>query len=333
MTKRYEGLNGIRVLAMIGILVMHVLENLPFKQQLEYVHVLFGKMGYLTSLFMMVSAFSVCCGYYDKILTGGFKSIEEFYAKRFKKIFPFFAFLTIIDIIISPSLASMIEGFANFTLIFGLIPHENITVIGVGWTLGVIFLFYILFPFFVFIMKDKRKYFITLICSLLYSFIFNDYFGLQKVDFLFCAVYFVAGCGIYLYRNEITKIFKRIPTLILIIVVTIINTCIESIDIYLRLPLFALILIYGLVVSDRKSILNTNIMKWLSEVSLEIYLSHMFIYRILEKVGILQVSLNSYVLYFIICILVILGTIVLGKGFQLIYEKICILYKHILKGV
>lgn len=55
------------------------------------------------------------------------------------------------------------EAFANMTLSFGLIPGNDISVVGVGWFLGVIFLFYMLFPFFVFLMGTKEA-------SLVYDF-------------------------------------------------------------------------------------------------------------------------------------------------------------------
>ncbi|KDS55941.1 acyltransferase domain protein [Phocaeicola vulgatus str. 3975 RP4] len=48
------------------------------------------------------------------------------------------------------SKGSLFEAFMNCTLVFGLLPNNSLEVIGVGWFLGTVFLFYMLFPFFVF---------------------------------------------------------------------------------------------------------------------------------------------------------------------------------------
>lgn len=144
--KRYDALDGIRVFAMLGVLIMHVLANVSYREELSNLYAYIMYFGRFTSLFMAVSAFSVSCGYFDKIQNESYESIEKFYKRRFSKIFPFFAFITILDVILEFSKGTVFEGFANLTLVFGLIPHESITVIGVGWTLGVIFVFYLLYP-------------------------------------------------------------------------------------------------------------------------------------------------------------------------------------------
>lgn len=99
---------------------------------------------------MMVSGFGMCCGYYQKIVNQKI-SVEDFYKKRYIKIWPYFALLCALDFVISPSKESLFEVFANLTLCQGLLPNAKISVIGVSWTLAVIFVFYMLFPFFCFL--------------------------------------------------------------------------------------------------------------------------------------------------------------------------------------
>ena len=95
----------------------------------------------------MVSAFGMCCGYYEKFKAGTI-NIEAFYKRRYEKLWPFFALLCILDVVISPSADSVYEIFANLTMLQGLLPNPQISVVGVSWTLAVIFVFYLLFPFF-----------------------------------------------------------------------------------------------------------------------------------------------------------------------------------------
>ena len=73
---------------------------------------------------MVISAFGMCCGYYEKILKNEI-TLEKFYVKRFKKILPFFALLVFVDLIMSPSIESLYEAFADLTLMFGFLPNAG----------------------------------------------------------------------------------------------------------------------------------------------------------------------------------------------------------------
>ena len=90
---------------------------------------------------MMISAFSLCCGYYKKFKENNIE-LEKFYKRRYQRIWPYFAILCTLDLIVSHNLKSLYEWFADLTLAYGLLPNANLEVIGVGWFLGVIFVFY-----------------------------------------------------------------------------------------------------------------------------------------------------------------------------------------------
>ena len=112
---RYEGIDGLKAYAIIGIALMHVLANGKY----GIGGFVFGKLipnfANLVFLFMMVSGFGMCCGYYQKIIDRKI-SVEEFYSKRYIKIWPYFALLCALDFVISPSKNSLYEVFANLTL-------------------------------------------------------------------------------------------------------------------------------------------------------------------------------------------------------------------------
>lgn len=74
----------------------------------------------------------------------------------------FFALLCVLDIAISPGKAVFYEFLADLTLCFGLLPNANISVIGVGWFIGLVFVFYMLFPFFCFLLSTKKRAWISL---------------------------------------------------------------------------------------------------------------------------------------------------------------------------
>lgn len=325
-TKRYDALDGIRVLAMAGILVMHVLANLDYRDELavQYSYIMY--FGKFTSLFMMVSAFSVSCGYYKK-LQGGFSNIEKFYSKRYAKILPFFAFITLVDVALNFSKESIFEGFANITLVFGLIPHESISVIGVGWTLGVIFVFYLLYPFFVYLMKSRTRFYMAYIATLIYAFVVNDYFDLGKVDFLFCACYFMGGAWLFLNKEKIEQKGRRFSLLLAIIVLSIIfYACVFKMKCALNVVqyiLFLIICMYAIVVSNERTLLSNKIVGFLSGISLEVYLCHMIVYRIVEKLHLLHIFKSAISSYILVCILVFAGSVVGSVLFQKMYHIVC----------
>lgn len=335
MKKRYfPALDGLRAYAALGIVLMHVLTNGMYE-----LGALSGVIKSFTDfvfLFMMVSSFSVCCGYYDKTLKGGLKP-AEFYGRRFKKILPFFALLTLIDIVMSPSISSVYEAFANLTLCFGLLPNPDINVIGVGWFLGVVFVFYIIFPFLCALMSNKRRAWITFLAALAFNILCTVYFfnadhvasGFRdRANIMYCAVYFTAGMLIYLYRDKLvfSKLWQRLVSLAAIIVTAAAYYAFGS-NVITTLAVFFAILIYAVGVPDTKSrILQNRLTAFLSKISMEIYLCHMLFFRALEKLNLTKPFGNDAVSYIAVTIAVIIGAVVFSvaaqKGFERAGKKI-----------
>lgn len=67
---RYPGLDVVRVIAIAGIVLMHVLANGNYDLSGFLFEKVIGTAGNFTILFMMVSAFGMCCGYYEKFKAG-----------------------------------------------------------------------------------------------------------------------------------------------------------------------------------------------------------------------------------------------------------------------
>ena len=66
----YPGLDVVRVIAIAGIVLMHVLANGNYDLSGFLFEKVIGTAGNFTILFMMVSAFGMCCGYYEKFKAG-----------------------------------------------------------------------------------------------------------------------------------------------------------------------------------------------------------------------------------------------------------------------
>lgn len=315
--ERYESINGLRVFAAIGILILHVFSNMPVKPAqsifTDAINIIFP--GF-TIMFMTLSGFSLFCGYYHRFKENRI-SLNDFYTKRYKKTLPFFGFITLLDLVVSPSIGSAYEAFANFTLAFGLLPDAgNIEVIGVGWFLGVLFLFYMLFPFFVFLLDNKRRGWFILALSIIFSTIGSSYFGINRTNMIYSAPYFILGGMIFLYKESIKSIIRKYSGLAFAI-------CIASILIYLyvyvfrkfelynfesKMFIFCLWLIYA-IGADNK-LMHNKVIDYICNFRLEIYLSHMVIFRAIEKVHLENYITQPDVLFITVLAATIIGTII-----------------------
>ena len=109
--KKYEQLNGLRAIAAIGIVMMHVRANSDVRYGGYFVYSNIGKMSDFVFLFMMVSAFSLCCGYYEKFKNGTITP-NLFYKRRYSRILPFWAILVLLSVVIphSPNKAALTKA-------------------------------------------------------------------------------------------------------------------------------------------------------------------------------------------------------------------------------
>ena len=149
--ENYSSLDGLRAYAAVGIVLMHVQANLVIKPSDNFLNGdIIPWFTNFTLLFMIISAFSMCCGYYERVKSGAITP-AKFYAKRYHRAWPFFAMMVMISFAMDPSWSTFCQSFADLTMCFNLLPNPNIEVIGVGWFLGTVFTFYMLFPFFTFL--------------------------------------------------------------------------------------------------------------------------------------------------------------------------------------
>ena len=163
---------------------------------------------------MILSSFSMCCGYYQKFYKNEI-SIEQFYKKRFHRIWPFFALLCTVELIVDHNITSLYEWFADLTMSFGLLPNADIKVVGVGWFIGVIFAFYMIFPYYLFLIGNKKRAWITFVICIVMNILCQVYFfntdhvidGFSaRTNLVYCSMFLVAGGLIYLYRERIKTI-------------------------------------------------------------------------------------------------------------------------------
>lgn len=322
-SERYGALDGLRTYAAIGIVLMHVLSNIGVKPSDNYLtETLIPWFTDFTLMFMVVSGFSLCCGYYDRVKTGEITP-NAFYKKRYMRILPFFACLCLLDLVMSPSMDQVFNLFANLTLCFNFIPNVHIPMIGVGWFLGLVFVFYLLFPFFVFLLDSNRRGWLSLIIALVFAGLctFHSYnvdIPVPKIDrtnIIYTMPLFMAGGMIYLYRDKLKlEGVKQYLLLTLCIVLSVLFFVFPEVRktrfgaLVSELVLFASWLIYAL--GSKDLILNNRVVRFISGISMEVYLCHMVMFRVVERIHIERFITDGDILYILTCCLVIMGTIV-----------------------
>lgn len=323
--KHYDAIDGLRAFSAIGILLMHVLANSKYELSGFVFSSIIPSFTNLVFLFMIISGFAMCFGYYDKIINYEL-SVGQFYGKRFIKTWPFFALLCLIDLVVSPSVNSLYEIFANLTLCFGLLPHAGISVIGVGWFLGLVFVFYLIFPFFCYLLSNKKRAWFSFAVSLAFNLLCSDYFNITRSNIMYSAVFFLAGGLIYLYRDKLEMIADRFRLLVLAVglALTVLYYFI-GVNVPIMLAVFSVFLIYAIGTKKRK-LLSNRVTKFLSGISMEIYLCHMVIFRIIDKVGLTHLFGAGIMSYIATCIGTIIGAILFSfiaqKALNYLIKKI-----------
>lgn len=329
-SNHYPGLDVVRVIAIAGIVLMHVLANGNYGLSGFLFEKVIGTAGNFTILFMTVSAFGMCCGYYEKFKAGTI-NIETFYKRRYEKLWPFFALLCILDVVISPSANSIYE----ITMLQGLLPNPQISVVGVSWTLAVIFVFYLLFPFFCFLLFSKKRAWLGFIIAGIYNIFCQLYFFdaqhvlgnfMERENILYSAIFFMAGGLIYLYRDELERL-KNIRIVAVIFLTIAASTYYFLSQNDLVMAVFSVAIIIFAITTDGK-LGENKLIKKLSSISFEVYLSHMMIYRVLEKVKITQIFGVNAFSYGMTAILTLAGAIVFSSIVKVVLEKFIICMKE-----
>ena len=319
---RYEGIDGLKAYAIIGIALMHVLANGEYVIGGFVFERLVPSFTNLVFLFMMVSGFGMCCGYYQKIVDQKI-SVEDFYKKRYTKIWPYFALLCALDFVISPSKESLVEVFANLTLCQGLLPNANISVIGVSWTLAVIFVFYMLFPFFCFLIGNKKRAWCMAIVALVFNWLCGNYFNAGRGNIVYDAIYFIAGGLVFLYRKELAEFASKYKVIagVILLIATVVYFAVG--DATLAMLFFCIAaLIHTLGCRTGGGGLVNPVVKFLGGISFEIYLCHMVIYRVLEKLHLIHLFGNGLLAYIFTATAVICGSVVFSVCAKWFLNKI-----------
>lgn len=211
--KHYYGIDWLRAMACIGIVMMHIQANNTYHLSGFIAEKMIPSFTDFTFLFMTISAFGMCVGYYAKIKSGKVNWVD-FYKKRYMKVLPFFAVVVLMDIVFNHDLTSIVEAIPNLTLTRGFFPNE-IEQIGVAWFLGLVFVFYAIFPLFCAMLNTKKNGWLFFLVSLLLNLEVGKFYGMGRENIVYSLAFFIAGGLIYLYRDKVKNWHICLPLAIL----------------------------------------------------------------------------------------------------------------------
>ena len=330
--EHFDAIDGLKTISCLCIVTMHILANAHYQIGAIYPKII--QWSNFVFMFFIISAFGLCCGYFEKIRNRT-ESLENFYKRRYHKIFPFFVFLILVDILHSPSFSSVAEGFMEATLAFGFLPNMQLSVMDVSWFLGVIFVFYMIFPFFVVVLSEKKRacfvFGVSIVIELcLQLYFFSEQFVVQsfvpKTNILYCLPFFLLGGGVYLFRSEIRRFaavsrIRRVVILLLLLIVAIVYFSTPAKMWNFDLTFYRNIIFLGLcfvcAIAFNPKFLGTAFMKFMGQISFEIYLVHMLIYRCIEMTLSVYPFGKGWISFFVILCLDLIGACL----FVYVYKK------------
>ena len=141
------------------------------------------------------------------------------------------------------------------------------------------------------------------------------YFNLERTNFIYSLCYFIAGGLVYLYKDKLEKVkwYVYLPVIFLALSLYYIiggNTL-------TRLFVTAILLIFAISIDCKK----VKVISFISDISMEFYLSHMVAFRAIEKFHLNTLWGNGWEQFLITTVLVFIGTVLFSFVCQKLINK------------
>lgn len=168
--KRYVGLDSLRGIAPLLLVVLHV-KGIPKLEVSDEIGRIVGFFGAGVPLFYALSAFSLMVGYHEKLQSPG--GLLHFYIRRIFRILPLFYTLLVFWVFVRKFYFNAETNFflmsLNYLCVFGLIPGQQEGLVWASWSFGVEMLFYIIFPLALIASRTLVSSFIVFLATLVIS--------------------------------------------------------------------------------------------------------------------------------------------------------------------
>ena len=160
-------------------------------------------------------------------------------------------------------------------------------------------------------LETKRRAWIAFGVSLLYNFACATYFEVGRSNILYSACFFLTGGLIYLYRHELAKLKPWLAAV----------SAAAAVAFYYLMGGYAMncllvsatLLICAIVT---RGVLENRVTRFFSGISMEFYLAHMVLFRVIERLGLNTRFGNGWGQYLITVVLVLAATAVFSVAMK-----------------
>ena len=155
------------------------------------------------------------------------------------------------------------------------------------------------------------------------------HFGGERTTIVYTAVYFLAGGMIYVYREALQKFADRFGWVVLLGIAVSLGLYYALGDnLLMLLPASVFLTVWAMRTRCRKfTVLCNPITKMLSGISMEIYLCHMLVFRLLEKLKLVRLFPSPLLSYVFASVATIMGAV----GLSLVVNKVLSLVSNLIK--
>ena len=131
-----------------------------------------------------------------------------------------------------------------------------------------------------------------------------------RLNIVYDAIYFIAGGLIFLYRKELAEFASKYKVIagVILLIATVAYFALGGNT--LTMLFFCVAALVYTLGCKRGGVLVNPVAKFLGGISFEIYLCHMVIYRVLEKLHLVHLFGNGLLAYIFTAITVICGSVV-----------------------
>lgn len=326
--KRLHALDGLRGLCAISIMAYHYFY---WGYSVDYFQVsTFG-----VYIFFILSGFSLWYVYSPQEFSA--TNFRNFFVARFARIFPLYFLIVFIKLDNLPALVNPIKlasFILNGTFLFGIVEPGNTSAVVGGWSIGIEWVFYLLFPLFLIFIRSWK----TMLTVLLLGLVLNQAYvialtaentigrtWLQYTVFPVFLVYFTAGiiCA-ELYKKYEHLSVKFHPVLYQILARIIVLASIAFVFLYPSqttetylvgyhfpfLIIACMIAVVSCALFINATAKEAVFYKFLGDISLSTYLLHYLVYGQIKKRIIMPFYPNtpiSWILLSSACITLSLG--------------------------
>jgi peptidoglycan/LPS O-acetylase OafA/YrhL len=292
--ERIHGPDILRGFAASGVILfhLHLLAGITITPAIAAIC---GKFGSFVPLFFAISAFSLAYSYNERM--NCMEDIKFFYIKRFFRLAPLFYAVLIVEYlatyIMYKHLFSGYELLLSLTYTFPFIPGKHESLVWGGWSLGVEWIFYIIFPVMVCFLNNKKTTFLAWFISLILSINIQKDMAITQPElqsFYYMNIikhlpYFVVGIGVSHYFKEFKMLAIQWTSKSRVISGSIILLTILGVVGYFRLGLYPAIyyelvasimwfVLLGASIIGLPRVLDNSFTRFLGKASYSIYLLH-----------------------------------------------------------